>query len=44
MLPQLIELYKKHGVSFISLEQAEKDKVFAKDPDMPLKYGGTLLE
>jgi len=44
MLPQLIELYRKRGVSFISLEQAEKDKVFAEDPDLALKYGGSLLE
>jgi peptidoglycan/xylan/chitin deacetylase (PgdA/CDA1 family) len=44
MLPQLIALYQKHGVTFVSLEQAEKDKAFGEDPDMALKYGGTLIE
>ena len=44
MLPQLIALYQKHGVAFVSLNQAEMDKAFNEDPDMALKYGGTLIE
>jgi peptidoglycan/xylan/chitin deacetylase (PgdA/CDA1 family) len=42
MLPQLIALYRKHGVTFVSLDQAEKDKAYSEDPDIALKYGGTL--
>jgi hypothetical protein len=44
MLPELIALYKNHGVTFISLEQAERDKAYSEDPDMALKHGGTLIE
>jgi hypothetical protein len=44
MLPQLIALYQKHGVTFVSLKQAEMDKAFNEDPDVALKYGGTLIE
>jgi peptidoglycan/xylan/chitin deacetylase (PgdA/CDA1 family) len=36
MLPQLIALYKQKGFSFISLEQAEKDPVFATDIDLTI--------
>lgn len=44
MLPNLIALYQKHGVTFITIDQAEKDKAYSDDPDMALKYGGTLIE
>ena len=39
MLPQLITLYQKQGATFISIEQAEKDKAFSEDPDT-LKHRG----
>jgi len=44
MLPQLLDLFKKLGFNFVSLEEAEKDPAYQSDPDAPLKYGGTLLE
>jgi peptidoglycan/xylan/chitin deacetylase (PgdA/CDA1 family) len=36
MLPQLLAMYKQKGFSFISLEQAEKDPVFATDVDLTI--------
>lgn len=44
MLPELIALYRSHGFTFVTLEQAQKDPAYAHDPDQPLKYGGTLIE
>lgn len=44
MLPDLLDLFKKQGFDFISLEDAEKDPAYQSDPGAPLKYGGTLLE
>jgi peptidoglycan/xylan/chitin deacetylase (PgdA/CDA1 family) len=44
MLPDLLDLFKKQGFDFISLDEAEKDTAYQSDPDAPLKYGGTLLE
>lgn len=44
MLPDLIALYRSRGFTFISLAEAEKDSAYSDDPDLPLKYGGTLLE
>jgi peptidoglycan/xylan/chitin deacetylase (PgdA/CDA1 family) len=44
MLPDLLDLFKKQGFHFVSLEEAEKDPVYQGDPDRALLYGGTLLE
>ena len=44
MLPKLIDLYRRRGAHFITLEQAEQDPIFSDDPDIALKYGGTLQE
>jgi len=44
MLSDLLDLLKKQGFDFVSLEEAEKDPAYQSDPDAPLKYGGTLLE
>jgi peptidoglycan/xylan/chitin deacetylase (PgdA/CDA1 family) len=44
MLPDLLDLFKKQGFDFISLEEAEKDPAYQSDPDAALLHGGTLLE
>jgi peptidoglycan/xylan/chitin deacetylase (PgdA/CDA1 family) len=44
MLPDLLDLFKKQGFDFVSLEEAEKDPAYESDPDAALKFGGTLLE
>jgi peptidoglycan/xylan/chitin deacetylase (PgdA/CDA1 family) len=44
MLPDLLDLFKKQGFDFISLEEAQKDPAYQSDPDAALKFGGTLLE
>ena len=44
MLPDLLALYKSRGFNFITLRDAQQDPAYAGDPDLPLKYGGTLLE
>jgi peptidoglycan-N-acetylglucosamine deacetylase len=44
MLPELLDLYRKRGVSFISLPDAETDPAYQDDPDIGLKYGGAQLE
>ncbi len=44
MLPDLLDLFKKEGFDFISLEEAEKDPAYQSDPDAALKFGGTFLE
>ena len=44
MLPQLIDLLKQRGFKLVTLQQAEKDPAYRSDPDMGLKWGGTLLE
>jgi peptidoglycan/xylan/chitin deacetylase (PgdA/CDA1 family) len=44
MLPELVAMYRAKGFTFVSLPEAEKDPAYADDPDMPLKYGGALLE
>jgi peptidoglycan/xylan/chitin deacetylase (PgdA/CDA1 family) len=33
MLPQLLALYRRHGVRFVSLEEAERDAAYAADVD-----------
>lgn len=44
MLPGLLDMLGKKGFRFVSLEEAESDPAYQKDPDAALKYGGTLLD
>jgi peptidoglycan/xylan/chitin deacetylase (PgdA/CDA1 family) len=44
MLPDLLELFRKQGFYFISLEEAQMDPAYQSDPNAALKFGGTLLE
>jgi peptidoglycan/xylan/chitin deacetylase (PgdA/CDA1 family) len=44
ILPDALDLMQKKGFTFVSLEEAENDPVYAGDPDVASKYGGTLLE
>jgi peptidoglycan-N-acetylglucosamine deacetylase len=44
MLPDLLDLFKKEGFDFVSLEEAEKDPAYQSDPDAALLHGGTFLE
>ena len=44
MLPDLLRLLKKKGFELITLQEAESDPAYQTDPDIGLKYGGTLLE
>ena len=40
MLPDLLELYRSKGFSFISLPEASQDAIYADDPDIGAKGGG----
>ena len=44
MLPDLIDLFRRRGFTFITLPEAMKDPVYREDPDMALKYGGAFQE
>jgi peptidoglycan/xylan/chitin deacetylase (PgdA/CDA1 family) len=44
MLPELLELYRKRGFTFISLQEAEQDPIYKDDPDVASVGGGTQLE
>lgn len=44
ILPDLLDLLRQKGFTFVTLEQAEQDPVYRTDPDAGSKYGGTLLE
>jgi peptidoglycan/xylan/chitin deacetylase (PgdA/CDA1 family) len=44
MLPDLLDLFKKQGFDFITLEEAQKDPAYQSDPDGALLHGGTFLE
>src|SRR5579863_10282655 len=44
MLPDLLDLFKKEGFDFVTLEEAEKDPAYQSDPDAALLHGGTFLE
>jgi peptidoglycan-N-acetylglucosamine deacetylase len=44
MLPQLLDLLQQKGFKLVTLEEAESDPAYAINPDMPLKYGGNLLD
>jgi peptidoglycan/xylan/chitin deacetylase (PgdA/CDA1 family) len=44
LLPDLLDLFKKDGFDFVTLEEAEKDPAYQSDPDAALLHGGTFLE
>jgi peptidoglycan-N-acetylglucosamine deacetylase len=44
LLPDLLDLFKKEGFDFVSLQEAEKDPAYQSDPDAALLHGGTFLE
>jgi len=44
ILPDLFDLLRHEGFTFVTLDEAEKDPAYATDPDAGSKYGGTLLE
>ncbi len=44
MLPRLIQLYQSRGVTFVSLEDAEKDPFYANDLDLTLSGTPDTLE
>jgi peptidoglycan/xylan/chitin deacetylase (PgdA/CDA1 family) len=44
MLPDLLDLFKKQGFDFVTLEEAQKDPAYQSDPDAALLHGGTFLE
>ena len=44
ILPNAFDLMEKKGFTFVTLQEAESDPVYAGDPDVGSKYGGTLLE
>jgi len=44
ILPDALDLMRKKGFTFVTLEEAESDSAYEGDPDVGSKYGGTLLE
>ena len=44
MLPELLALYRSRSFRFISLPEAERDPVYAEDPDFGYPGGGALTE
>jgi peptidoglycan-N-acetylglucosamine deacetylase len=44
MLPDLLKLYRRAGMEFVSLPEAESDPAYTKDPDVGEKGGGTLID
>lgn len=42
VFPQLIQLLRSRGFTFVSLQQAQQDPAYAHDPNQPLVHGGTL--
>jgi peptidoglycan/xylan/chitin deacetylase (PgdA/CDA1 family) len=44
MLPDLLDLFRHRGFTFITLPEAMRDPVYAEDPDVALKYGGAFQE
>jgi len=43
MLPQLLNLYKRHGVKLISLPEAESDPAYKAGSNQRFAWGGTML-
>ena len=44
ILPDLLDLLRRKGFTFVTLEQAQSDPIYATDPDTASQKGGTLLE
>lgn len=45
IVPQVFDMLQQKGMHLITLEEAESDPAYQKDPDAPTsKYGGSLLE
>ncbi len=44
ILPDLLDLYRKRGFSFVSLAQASADRAYAVDPNFGYKGGGAITE
>jgi peptidoglycan-N-acetylglucosamine deacetylase len=44
LLPRLLELYRQHGVQFISLQEAEQDPFYRNDLDLTLDPSPDTLE
>jgi peptidoglycan-N-acetylglucosamine deacetylase len=44
ILPDALDLLKKKGFQFVTLEEAEKDAAYESDPDAGIKDGGTFLD
>jgi hypothetical protein len=44
MLPQLLDLLKQKGFRLVTLEEAEGDPAYQENPDLALKYGGSVLD
>jgi len=44
MLPKLLDLLKEKGFRLVTLEEAESDPAYQSNPNVLLKYGGTLLD
>ena len=44
ILPDALDLLQKKGFTLVTLEEAESDPAYERDPDAGSKYGGTLLE
>ena len=42
MLPQLLDQLRGDGFRFDGLASVERDAAYSMDPDVALKYGGTL--
>ena len=44
MLPRLLDLYRSHGFTFITLKEAENDEFYREDTDLNLPPGADTLE
>jgi peptidoglycan/xylan/chitin deacetylase (PgdA/CDA1 family) len=44
MLPDLLKLYRRAGLQFVSLPEAESDSAYAQDPAIGVPGGGTLID
>ena len=44
MLPDLLKLYRRAGMNFVSLPEAASDPAYAQDPDVGVKGGGTMID
>ena len=44
MLPELLALYRLHGFTFITLPEAMQDTIYAEDPDIGMRGGGSIQE